>query len=178
MSTHGVNVFLIKEIKPHPNADFLGIIDANGWDVIIKLGDYNVGDLVIHVEPDYVVPDIELFAWLKYKKNADGNFVKDNNGNHVLTSKNWDRIRARKFCQRYSHGILVPAPEGLKEGDEAMELLGIERFEPPLPLSAGGDNERGPAGFYPKYDVENLQRFQFAIQADEEVVATEKLAWG
>jgi len=157
MSTHGVSVFHIQEIKPHPNADSLGIIDANGWDVIIKLGDFNVGDLVIHVEPDYVVPDTELFAWLK------------------SDSKNWNRVRTRKFRGRYSHGIMVPAPEGLNEDDNAMETLGIVRYEPPLPLSAGGDNERAPKGFYPKYDVENYQRYKAAFTAGEEVIATEKI---
>ena len=65
MSTHELNVFRVKEISPHPNADNLGIITVDGYDVIIKIGDFQIDDLVIHIEPDYVVPDNELFAWLK-----------------------------------------------------------------------------------------------------------------
>jgi len=129
-----------------------------GWEVCMRSDEWTDGQLAVYVPPDYVVPDIELFAWLK--KSG---------------SSSWNRIRTRKFRQRYSHGILVPAPEGLNEGDNAMEILGIERYEPPLPLSAGGDNERGPAGFYPKYDVENYQRYKATLVAGEEVVITEKI---
>ena len=156
MSTHDCPVVKIA-MKPHPNADALSVMEVTGWEVCLRTEDWTDGQLAVYVPPDYVVPESELFVWLK------------------SSSKNWNRIRTRKFRNRYSHGIMVPAPEGLKEGDNAMEALGIIRYEPPLPLSAGGDNERGPAGFYPKYDVENYQRYKAAFTVGEEVVATEKI---
>jgi len=156
MSTHICPVIRIQK-QPHPNADALSVQEIMGWEVCMRSDDWTDGQLAVYIPPDYVVPDTEIFAWLK------------------SDSSNWNRIRTRKFRQRYSHGILVPAPEGLNEGDDAMEVLGIVRYEPPLPLSAGGDNERGPAGFYPKYDVENYQRYKAALVAGEEVVITEKI---
>jgi RNA ligase (TIGR02306 family) len=132
-------------------------MDVMGWEVCLRSEDWVDGELAVYVPPDYVVPDTELFAWLKSDSN------------------NWNRIRTRRFRGRYSHGVLVPAPVGLVEGDEAMTVLGIERYEPPLPASAGGDNEPGPPGFYPKYDVESYQRYRSILVPGEEVVVTEKI---
>ena len=70
--------------------------------------------LAVYCPPAYVVPDIPLLSWLK------------------TDSKNWNRIKTKKFRGRYSHGIVVPAPKNLSEGDDAMEPLGIIRYVPPL----------------------------------------------
>lgn len=156
MSTHVCPVVRVNK-QPHPNADALSVQEIMGWEVCLRSEEWTDGQLAVYIPPDYVVPDTELFAWLK------------------SDSKNWNRIRTRKFRGRYSHGILIPAPDGLNEGDDAMAVLGIERYEPPLPLSAGGDNESGPQGFYPKYDVENYERYRACLVPGECVVVTEKL---
>ncbi len=156
MSTHVCPVVKIA-MQPHPNADALSVMEVMGWEVCLRTAEWTDGQLAVYVPPDYCVPDTEIFAWLK------------------SDSKNWNRVRTRKFRQRYSHGIMIPAPQGLREGDNAMETLGITRYEPPMPISAGGDNETGPQGFYPKYDVENYQRYKSAFNIGEEVIATEKI---
>lgn len=156
MSTHNCPVIRIKK-QPHPNADNLSIQEIMGWEVCMRSDEWADGQMAVYIPPDYVVPDVELFSWLK------------------TDSVGWNRIRTRKFRGRYSHGILVEAPSGVKEGDDAMELLGIVRYEPPLPAAAGGDNEKGPRGFYPKYDVENYQRYRHLLVEGEEVVVTEKI---
>lgn len=158
MSTHSCPVVKI-DMKPHPNADTLSIMEIDGYEVCLRTADWTNGQLAIYCPPDYVVPDTPLFAWLK------------------SDSSNWNRVRTRKFRQRYSHGFLVPADGlGFNEGDNAMEALGIVRYEPPIPMGTGGDNVRGPDGFYPKYDVENFQKYRAILLAlDVDVVATEKI---
>ena len=153
MSLHKAEVIRIQSIRQHPNADTLGIISVDGFEVCFRLEDFNEGDLVVFVEPDSVVPNSGPFAFL-------------NGSCH---------IKARKFRGRYSQGLLVPAPEGVKEGDDVMEQMGITHYEPPIPMSIGGDNEKGPPGFYPKYDVENYKRYGHLFKDGEPVIVTEKL---
>jgi len=158
MSIHTTEVIEIKEILPHPNADTLGIVQSHGWNVCVKLGDFQVGDLAAYIEPDSLVPDTEQFQFLKKSNKSK-----------------WNRIRVMRLRGYISMGLLVLAPQGAKEGDNVMELMGIEHYEPPVPMSTGGDNENPPIGWYPKYDVENFRRFNDILHNNEEVVVTEKI---
>ncbi len=158
MSIHKAEVVRISEIKSHPNADKLGIVNVLGFQACVRLGDFKPGDLAIYVEPDSIVPDTEPFQFLKSS-----------------SSKHWNRIRVKRLRGAISMGLLIKAPEGSKEGDDLMGDLGITHYEPPLPMSTGGDNEKGPSGWYPKYDVENFRRFNTVLKEGEEVVVTEKL---
>jgi hypothetical protein len=67
MSTHEVRVHRINEIEKHPNADRLGLVRIDGFTAIVRLGDFKPGDLAAYIEPDYVVPDLEQFTFLKGK---------------------------------------------------------------------------------------------------------------
>lgn len=156
MSTHRCPVVKVN-MKSHPGADSLSIMDVEGYEVCLKTEDWQDGQLAVYIPPDYKVPDIPLFSWLK------------------TDSDNWNRIRTKRFRGRYSHGIMVPAPDGLSEGDNAMEALGIVRYVPPLPTSAGGDNEIPPEGGDRHYDIENYQSNKEGFVTGEEVVVHEKL---
>jgi len=159
MSSHAIEVITIPKVKKHPNADTLGLVDIWGWSCCIRLNDFKEGDLAVYIPPDYMVPDIEAFQ-----------FLKDS------SSDRWRRIRVRRFRGILSQGLVWFAPEGTKEGDDVMELMGITRYEPPLPTSFNTDNETGPHGYYPKYDVENYRRYGSGIFVEgEEIVVTEKI---
>ena len=54
-STHRVNIVRIDEVLPHPNADTLGIVYIGGYQVVVKLDDFKVGDLAIYIQPDTIV---------------------------------------------------------------------------------------------------------------------------
>ena len=157
MSTHNCPVVRIKK-EVHPNADALSIMEIEGFNVCLRSDDWEDGQLAAHIPADYWVPDTEHFAWLK------------------SDSANWQRTRTRKFRGMYSYGFLVPLSEdcGLSEGDNAMEYLDVIRYEPPEDTRAG-DNESPPEGFFPKYDVENYQKFKGIFGEDEEIVMTEKI---
>lgn len=161
MSFHEIPVFRINEISSHPNAETLGIVNVFGWSCCIKLDQFKVGDLAIFCPPDYVVPvSRPEFSFL----GKDG--------------KTEFRVRVCRFRGVMSQGLVVPLDPalGLKEGDNAMEALGIKRYEPPEPFALGGDNEKNPEGIYsPKYDVESYQRYRECMVVGESVIATEKI---
>lgn len=165
MSIHSVDVIRIGEILRHPNADSIGLVKIGEYTCAVKLGDFKPGDLACYIEPDYIVPDNEKFAFL--------------GGNR--------RIKAKRLRGTWSQGLLIKAEPGMNEGDNVMEALGIERWEPPEPGESRGPNRiKGPAvGLcesvpntlrVPKYDIENWRKYGKSIfEEGEEVIITEKI---
>lgn len=168
MSTHVVEVISVADILPHPNADKLELIPVNGWQVVVRKGEYKVGQLAVYIQPDYVVPtDREEFAFL----------AKPNKTTH--------RLKAIRLRGELSFGLLIPVPEFLqptKVGNDVMDALGIVRYEPPEEKSSGlGSLDALPAeecphdSFAPKFDLESYQNYPDVLEIGEEVVVTEKI---
>lgn len=151
-STHKVEVYRINEIEKHPNADTLGIIRFGGYQVCVKLGAFQVGQLAAYILPDSVVPDLPEYAFLEKR-----------------------RVKAKRLRGVWSMGLLVQAPDGVVEGDDIADLLQITHYEPPIDnFSTGGDNVKGPQ--YPHYDVESFRRYaQVAFIPGELLWVTEKI---
>lgn len=165
MSTHEVKVVRIEQVLPHPNADKLELIPIGGYQAISAKGNYKPGDLAVYIEPDYVVPDVPEFSFLGGRR----------------------RIGAKRLRGLWSEGLLINAPEGAVEGQDVMQSMGIERWEPPThgePRSWFG--VKGPPlgcietvpefiKAIPKYDLENLKKHAFLFTEGEPVIVTEKL---
>jgi RNA ligase (TIGR02306 family) len=121
----------VKEVIKHPNADALDILSVLGFKCIVKRDQFAVGDLVVFIQPDTVLPDKEWAAFYRAKSN---------------------RVKAIRLRQVWSEGIveslsilpwgLALTDEGSKlgEGSEVSEYLGVTKYDPPLPqdLSAKG----------------------------------------
>lgn len=167
MSQHYVNVVSVPEVKPHPNADKLELVEVEGYTCVIPKGTFKQGDVAAFIEPDYVVPATEQFAFL-------GTRPKDR------------RIGAKKLRGIWSQGLLTKAPEGAVVGQNVMEQMGIERWEPPEPGQPSWMGVKGPplgvlesvpdfVRQIPKYDLENIRKYVHLLNPGEVVLVTEKL---
>jgi RNA ligase (TIGR02306 family) len=152
-STHKVEVIEIERIEPHPNADRLDVVQIYGYTTCVVRGSFQEGQLAAFIPPDSVVPETEAFAFL------DGH----------------RRIRAKKLRGIVSYGFLIPAPEGAEVGEDVAERLGVIHYEPPLPVSLGGDTVKAPDGYHPEYDVDALLRYPEVFAEGEPVWVTEKI---
>jgi len=155
-STHIAEVVRIKELLPHPNADKLQIVSVYGYTVCIRIGDFKEGDLGVYIPPDNVVSDRPEFSFL---------------GDHK-------RIKVKKLRGIISMGLLIQLPADLadlKEGEDAAARLGVTHYDPPLPMSTGGEAEKPPDGYFPHYDVDSYYRYVTQFKPGELVVATEKI---
>ena len=151
----------IAEIKPIEGADAIEHCRVDGWWVVGKKGEFKVGDLVIYFEIDSWVPT-ELAPFLsKGKEPREFNGVKG------------ERLKTVKLRGALSQGLLLPVETGIggypfvkgtngehtvvHEGDDVSELLGIQKYEPPLPAQLRGKI----AGVFPswlrKTDQERIQ---------------------
>lgn len=154
-STHKVEVVEVR-LLPHPNADSLSIVKVWDYTCVVKTSDWHDGDLAAYIPPDSVVPATEQFAFL------DGHY----------------RIKARKMRGIWSQGLLMPAPEGSKLGDDVAELMGITHWEPPLEvMGTNGIDAKAPENFrdLSVYDIDTGFRYNKDFVEGEEVVATCKL---
>lgn len=159
MSEFHVDVVRLGEVLPHPNADLLEITNVHGgYPCIIRKGDFKPGDLAVYVPIDTTLPDIECFS-----------FLADRDRKH---------LRAKKLRGIFSMGLIIPPPEGVSEGDDVAELLGVTKWEAgDDPNVTGGECEPPPQGWhFPHYtDLDALRRRKWLLVPGEEVVITEKI---
>lgn len=182
MSTFGCNIVEINHVEDHPNADRLSIVRIGGFNCIrAKLEDgshrYSAGDWVVYVPEAAVLPE-----WMLRQMD----FWKDDKG--TLAGPKGDRVKAIKLRGIFSQGVLYQLERKLGEwvlnadnvretvrlGQNVAELMGITKYEPPIPIGMAGEvcNLYGKTG---KFDVENHQRYPDLFREGEPVVATEKL---
>ena len=159
MSTFIVPVVRIGKLDKHENADSLLITEVRGCPVITRTGSFNEGDLAVYIPVDSVVnTDHPELAFLK-------------TGDKVKV-----RVKAKKLRGVFSMGLLIPAPQGVSEGDDLASVYGIEKYEEPIPVVMSGDAVRGPEGIMvPSYDLESLRTYKHMIEDEEQVVVTEKI---
>lgn len=167
MSTHRIPVVPIK-LEPHPNADSLSIVRIDDCQVVVRTSDWEGVDRGIHVPPDYLIPR----HLAEFAAKGDEEMV---------------RIKPVRLRGELSWGLLLPMSVlGFKSdmpsdarpiGEDVMGMLGIERYEPPVPMISGGDNIEGPnLVMAPKYDVEPFEKYASKVfTPGETVFVTEKI---
>lgn len=156
-----VNVCEVKEVKPHSNADRLELALVKGWQTVIGKGQYKVGDVVVFIPPDTVVPE-ELADELNIR--------------NYLGGKNKTRVKTVRLRGEMSFGLTIDIPEGKdwEVGYNCANDLGITKYEPPLRAMCG-DAAPEDALFTRYTDIENIRNFPDVFEEGERVVATEKV---
>lgn len=173
MSKFNVPVLRLHTVSAHPNADKLELAQIGGYKAVVGKGQFNAGDLVAYIPTDAVVP-----ASLAERLNIAA----------YLVGPDKNRVKAIRLRGILSEGIVLAASlfEGAKENDDLAEVLGITKYEPPIPVSMQG-LARGWPSFLPHYDIENIKRPEFRplLAEGTPVSITEKLhgtnvayAWG
>lgn len=101
----------ISDLQPIQGKDRIVLATVDGWHVIVKKDEFNVGDLCVYCEIDSVMPQKPEFEFL---------------------SKTNYRIRTMKMGGVISQGICFPLnflPENsYQEGDDVTELLGVTQY--------------------------------------------------
>lgn len=109
----------VTEVVPIENADRIEVTVVDGWRVITKKGEFEVGDLCVYLEIDTFCPTtVEPLAFLAERgtriMDVDGNEVRG----HVLKT-----VRLRGV---YSQGLCVAPSEFGISGEEARRLCDEE----------------------------------------------------
>jgi RNA ligase (TIGR02306 family) len=159
----------ITYIKPIEGADSIECAIVNGgWPVVVKKGEYKVGDIAIYLEIDSWVPH-ELAPFL-----SKGQEPREYNG------VRGERLRTVKLRGQVSQGLLLPIELTFWRdiGTDLTESLGIQKWEPPIPAQLQGTMKGNFPHFIPKTDQErcqNLRKDIFETYRDETYEVTLKL---
>jgi RNA ligase (TIGR02306 family) len=159
MSTFGVRVVPI-EIGPHENADKLECAKVGGYRAVVGKGLYKTGDLVAYIPEGALCPKplVEELGLVGKLAGPEGN-----------------RVKAVRLRGVLSQGICYPAKDGWKEGDDVTDILGVTKYEPPIPAGFGGAVYNATGRRLLRYDVENWKNFPDTFKNDETIVITEKV---
>lgn len=160
----------ILNVEPIANADKIELATVNGWQSVIKKGEYKMGDEIIFVPIDTV---LQRAPWNEF-------LFKDKNATEV-------RLKTAKLRGVYSQGLIInrdvlgipDIPLMGDSGDIGMlaEFLGVTKYEKPV-SGAPGLAKGGLPSWLRKSDEDNMQTYLGTIselQAAPKVFGTLKM---
>jgi RNA ligase (TIGR02306 family) len=127
----------IEELTPIDGADNIVKARVLGWSVVVKKDEFIVGMPCVFFEIDAVLPDGP--AWSEFMRPRSF------------------RVKTVKLRGVLSQGLVLPVDilgddlptleeAGLPEGDDVTVLLGVTKYEPPIPGENGPNRVKVPAG--------------------------------
>lgn len=178
-------VRIIKELRPIPKADFIELALIDGWQCVVKKGEFKEGDKCVYFEIDSVLPEREWSLFMQERKY---------------------RVKTIKLRKQLSQGLALPletvgaVDRFSSVGDDLTVLLGVKLFE--VPSKDNTSLQRKPVpykwmmrfgvtrwlhmkmfprkkGSWPEYlpktDEERIQNIQLDMYTKGDMYMTEKL---
>ncbi len=162
----------IDAIEPIEGADAIEVATVGGWKVVVKKGEFKVGELAVYFEIDSWVPN-ELAPFLtKGTEPREYNGVKG------------ERLRTVKLRGQISQGLLLPLEPTCKniesllfEDLDVSVPLNVQKWERPIPAQLAGQVRGNFPALVPKTDQERIQNLskQFDKFMEDSWSITEKL---
>lgn len=153
----------VLNVEPIQDADSIEHIQVLGWHLVAMKNEFKVGDLCVYIETDSILPE----------SNPKFEFMRNKNF----------RIKTVRLRGQISQGIAFPLsilPESnapYEEDQDVTELLGIIKYEPPIPECLEGVMRGDFPQFIRKTDEDRVQICGKLLHANKGKVfyATEKL---
>lgn len=146
----------ISDIRPIPNADLIELAVVDGWQCVVKKGEFAVGELVVYCEIDTVLPIHPDYEHLRKYCYVQAGWLPRGEG---------FRLRTMKFRGQVSQGLLLPLSRVYEhdrhwvpvEGHDVTHYLGIIKWDPPLPPELEGKARGRYPSYIPKTSQERVQ---------------------
>lgn len=137
----------ISKLEPINGADQIELAHVDGWQCIVKKGEFKVGDQAFYFEIDSFLPIKQEYEFLRKSsyKSIEG-------------LGEGFRIKTMKMKGVLSQGLLLPFNESAVEVDgDYAEWLGVVKYEPPIPVQLRGQVKGYFPTFLRKTDQERIQ---------------------
>jgi len=187
---------IVSKLEPIEGADRIELATVDGWKVVVaKDVGHKVGDMVVYCEIDSFLPirpEYEFLRKTSFKKMGDFEGF---------------RLKTTKFRGTISNGLILPLhalendnkmkigvsrqPHGdqlqlgpyddafiIEVGADVTELLGIVKYDPPMPACLNAVAKGYFPGFIPKSDEIRCQNFtasEYESLREKEYYVAEKL---
>lgn len=161
----------IDAIGPIEGADAIEVATVGGWKVVVKKGEFAVGDRAVYCEIDSWIPT-KLAPFLSKGKEP-----------RVFEGIQGERLRTVKLRGQLSQGLLIsldvaiPETHTFDEGDDVSEHLNIVKWERPMNAQLAGMARGNFPSLIPKTDQERVQNLvkEIASAGNMAFEVTEKL---
>ncbi len=169
----------IKDIVPIEGADLIELAIVDGWQVVVaKNVGHKIGDKVVYCEIDSFLPVKEEFEFLRkssFKRMGD---------------QEGFRLKTIKLKNTLSQGLILPyrvlpvaqfgTGHDFPEGMDVSEMLGIVKYDPPVPAQLAGKAKGNFPSFLRKTDEERVQNLEkqyskWVFSSNHQFYATEKI---
>jgi hypothetical protein len=121
----------IVNLSPIEGADLIEKATVLGWEVVVKKGEYQVGELCSYIQIDTIVPELPEYEFLRERKF---------------------RVRTIRLRKQISQGLIIPPPKGnWNEGNDVTDILGIKKYEKPDNNPERYEKPRIPKAWYKKF---------------------------
>ena len=143
----------VAEVAPIVGADKIEKVRINGWWVVTKKGEFVVGDMCVYFEVDSILPIRPQYEFLRAGCYRKADWIANGEG---------FRLRTVRLRQQLSQGLVIPIkdvwaeliPLEFQEGVDVTEILGVTKWEPPVPTHLGGIARGNFPSFIRKTDQE------------------------
>lgn len=148
----------VLDLQEIPGADSIEVASILGWKCVVKKGEFAIGDHVVYIEVDSILPERPEFEFMRPRGF---------------------RVRTIKLRGQISQGLVFPvsilkgntsvwAEPGIgffgEVGDDVTDMLGITKFEPPIPAQLSGTVRGLFPAFLRKTDEDRIQSFPDILQ--------------
>lgn len=104
----------ISDIRPIAGADRIEVAQVDGWECVVQKNEFHVGDTVVYIEIDSVLPERPEFEFLRERKF---------------------RVRTIRLRGQISQGLIMPLSilppdKTYKLDDDVTDVLGIVKYDP------------------------------------------------
>lgn len=173
----------ISDIQPIEGADMIELAVVDGWKVVVaKEVRHQIGNKVVYCEIDSflpIEPEFEFLRKTSFKKMGEAEGF---------------RLKTIKLRGQISQGLILPLQDAIEVmkrnkshidgelidvGLDVTKLLGIQKYEPPIPAELAGKVKGLFPSFLQKTDEERVQNLQTEYEewkaSSETFYVTEKL---
>jgi hypothetical protein len=148
------SIRVVKELLPIKGADLIEVAVVDGWQCVVKKGEFKAGDMGVYFEIDSFLPIRDEFEFLRkscFKKMGE---------------KEGLRLRTIKLRGTISQGLILPMSimesfdiigKHYELGQDVTKLLEVEKYDPPIPAQLQGQIRGNFPSFIKKTDQERIQ---------------------
>jgi RNA ligase (TIGR02306 family) len=110
-----VSIQRIASLTPIEGADFIELAEILGWRAVTRKGEFKVGDLCTYFEVDSILPEQDVFEFMRPRKF---------------------RVKSMRLKGTLSQGLALPVSSlnlnisYLQEGDDVTKQLGVTKYDP------------------------------------------------
>ena len=159
----------ISKIEPIDGADLLELCHIDGWQCVVTKGKHQPAERVVYFEIDSFLPNEPQYEFLRKScfKSVEG-------------LGEGFRIKTIKLRGQLSQGLVMSLADlylrsDLPDGDDVTAVLGVKKYEKPVPSQLRGQMAGSFPPFIPKTDQERVQNCYRKLDKEAVWEATIKL---